>query len=107
MSEKLATNDLEAFWMPFTANRQYKRAPRLFVSAERMHYTTDDGRRVLLLGPQEQPPAEGGFPDKARAGQAPSEFVELGDARSGHVAVTHSDKSLDLRAVEADDSGLP
>ena len=47
MSAKLATNDLEAFWMPFTANRQYKRAPRLFVRAERMHYTTDDGRRVL------------------------------------------------------------
>ena len=47
MSAKLATNDLEAFWMPFTANRQYKRAPRLFVSAERMHFTTDDGRKVL------------------------------------------------------------
>ena len=47
MSAKLATNDLEAFWMPFTANRQYKRAPRLLVSAERMHFTTDDGRKVL------------------------------------------------------------
>ena len=47
MSAKLATNDLEAFWMPFTANRQYKRAPRLVVSAERMHFTTDDGRKVL------------------------------------------------------------
>jgi beta-alanine--pyruvate transaminase len=47
MSAKLATNDLEAFWMPFTANRQYKRAPRLFVRAEGMDFTTDDGRRVL------------------------------------------------------------
>ncbi len=47
MSARLATNDLEAFWMPFTANRQYKKAPRLIVSAEGMHYTTDDGRRVL------------------------------------------------------------
>jgi hypothetical protein len=47
MSAKLATNDLEAFWMPFTANRQYKRSPRLVVSAERMHFTTADGRRVL------------------------------------------------------------
>ena len=47
MSAKLATNDLEAFWMPFTANRQYKKAPRLIVAAERTHYTTDDGRRVL------------------------------------------------------------
>jgi beta-alanine--pyruvate transaminase len=47
MSARLATNDLEAFWMPFTANRQYKKAPRLLVSAERTHYTTDAGRRVL------------------------------------------------------------
>src|SRR3990170_4116455 len=47
MSARLATNDLEAFWMPFTANRQYKRSPRLVVSAEGMHYTTDDGRKVL------------------------------------------------------------
>src|SRR5262245_54438845 len=47
MSARLATNDLEAFWMPFTANRQYKRAPRVIVSAERTHYTTEDGRRVL------------------------------------------------------------
>ena len=40
-------NDLEAFWMPFTANRQFKKAPRLFVAAEGMHYTTHDGRQVL------------------------------------------------------------
>ena len=47
MNAKLATNDLEAFWMPFTANRQYKKAPRLLVSAEGMYYTAADGRRVL------------------------------------------------------------
>ncbi|MDR3374397.1 MAG: aspartate aminotransferase family protein [Ancalomicrobiaceae bacterium] len=40
-------NDLEAFWMPFTANRQFKQTPRMFVSADRMHYKTDDGRSVL------------------------------------------------------------
>src|SRR5215813_1829595 len=39
--------DLEAFWMPFTANRQFKAAPRIFVSAQDMHYTTEDGRKVL------------------------------------------------------------
>ena len=39
--------DLEAFWMPFTANRQFKAAPRMFVSAKDMHYVTDDGRKVL------------------------------------------------------------
>ena len=40
-------NDLRAFWMPFTANRQFKQAPRMFVAAEGMHYTTADGRQVL------------------------------------------------------------
>jgi beta-alanine--pyruvate transaminase len=40
-------NDLSAFWMPFSANRQFKKAPRMFVAAEGMHYTTADGRQVL------------------------------------------------------------
>jgi len=40
-------NNLEAFWMPFTANRQFKANPRMFVSAKDMHYVTADGRRVL------------------------------------------------------------
>lgn len=46
-SAPVRTNNLEAFWMPFTANRQFKQAPRMFVSADRMHYTTSDGRQVL------------------------------------------------------------
>ncbi|PPC85945.1 MAG: aspartate aminotransferase family protein [Hyphomicrobium sp.] len=47
MNVQTKPNDLAAFWMPFSANRQFKKAPRLFVGAERMHYITDDGRRVL------------------------------------------------------------
>jgi beta-alanine--pyruvate transaminase len=39
--------DLANFWMPFTANRQFKAAPRLFASAKDMHYHTVDGRQVL------------------------------------------------------------
>ncbi|MCA3734951.1 MAG: aspartate aminotransferase family protein [Phenylobacterium sp.] len=39
--------DLTAFWMPFTANRQYKEAPRLLVEASGMHYRTLDGDSVL------------------------------------------------------------
>jgi len=38
---------LEAFWMPFTANRQFKAAPRLLARAAGMHYWTPDGRRIL------------------------------------------------------------
>ncbi|HEX3914188.1 MAG TPA: aspartate aminotransferase family protein [Steroidobacteraceae bacterium] len=42
-----ATPDLDAFWMPFTANRQFKANPRLLASAKGMYYTTADGREVL------------------------------------------------------------
>ncbi|MEK0086156.1 aspartate aminotransferase family protein [Benzoatithermus flavus] len=38
---------LDHYWMPFTANRQFKAAPRMLVSAEGMHYVSDDGRPVL------------------------------------------------------------
>ncbi|MDY6948970.1 MAG: aspartate aminotransferase family protein [Pseudomonadota bacterium] len=47
MSPALTRNDLEAFWMPFTANRQFKEQPRLLARAEGMHYWTPDGRKVL------------------------------------------------------------
>lgn len=40
-------NNLDAFWMPFSANRQFKAAPRLLVAAQDMHYTSHDGRQVL------------------------------------------------------------
>jgi beta-alanine--pyruvate transaminase len=43
----LKPNDLAAFWMPFTANRAFKRRPRLVVRAKDMHYYTADGRAVL------------------------------------------------------------
>jgi beta-alanine--pyruvate transaminase len=39
--------DLAAYWMPFTANRQFKKAPRLLAKASGMYYWTDDGRQVL------------------------------------------------------------
>jgi beta-alanine--pyruvate transaminase len=38
---------LDAYWMPFTANRQFKKNPRLFVKSSGMHYWTDDGRQIL------------------------------------------------------------
>ena len=41
------TNNLEAHWMPFTANRQFKKNPRLLVRAKGMHYWSHDGRQVL------------------------------------------------------------
>ena len=41
------SNDLDAFWMPFTANRQFKKAPRMLVRASGMHYWDADGRQIL------------------------------------------------------------
>jgi beta-alanine--pyruvate transaminase len=35
------------FWMPFTANRQFKQKPRLLVEANGMYYRSDDGRQIL------------------------------------------------------------
>jgi beta-alanine--pyruvate transaminase len=40
-------NNLEAFWMPFTANRAYKSSPRLLARAEGMVYYTQDGQEVI------------------------------------------------------------
>ncbi|MDE3215573.1 MAG: aminotransferase class III-fold pyridoxal phosphate-dependent enzyme, partial [Gemmatimonadota bacterium] len=46
-TDSAATPSLDAHWMPFTANRAFKRAPRLLVTAKDMHYVAADGRRVL------------------------------------------------------------
>jgi beta-alanine--pyruvate transaminase len=40
-------NDLDSYWLPFTPNRAFKRAPRLFARAKDMHYFTPEGRAVL------------------------------------------------------------
>ncbi|HBK45508.1 MAG TPA: aspartate aminotransferase family protein [Xanthomonadaceae bacterium] len=42
-----APASMDAFWMPFTANRQFKAHPRLLASASGMHYRDVDGRRIL------------------------------------------------------------
>ena len=48
MSNRLnMPNDLRAFWMPYTANRQFKEAPRMLVAANGMYYTSADGRQIL------------------------------------------------------------
>jgi beta-alanine--pyruvate transaminase len=40
-------NDLAAHWMPFTANRAFKKNPRLLAGAKDMHYFTTDGRKLI------------------------------------------------------------
>ena len=41
------SSQLEAYWMPFTANRQFKANPRLLVGAKDMYYISPDGRQIL------------------------------------------------------------
>ena len=47
MTSRPVIDDLSNFWMPFTANRQFKSAPRLLESAKGMYYRSTDGRDVL------------------------------------------------------------
>ena len=39
--------DLSNYWVPFTANRQFKAMPRLFKAAHGNYYTTIDDRQIL------------------------------------------------------------
>ncbi|MBW8830180.1 MAG: aspartate aminotransferase family protein [Burkholderiales bacterium] len=41
------TKDLDAYWMPFTANRQFKKSPRMLAKAQGMHFWTPEGRQIL------------------------------------------------------------
>ncbi len=44
---RLRPNDLGAFWLPFTPNRDFKASPRLIARAEGMYFHSDDGRALL------------------------------------------------------------
>jgi beta-alanine--pyruvate transaminase len=43
----LTREQLEAYWMPFTANRHFKANPRILARAQGVHYWTIDGRQIL------------------------------------------------------------
>lgn len=44
---RYAANTLEYHWMPFTANREFKDSPRLFVRGEGVHYWNDRGDKII------------------------------------------------------------
>ena len=46
-AEIMAGLEQSALWMPYTANRQFKKAPRLLARAEGMYYWTPEGRKIL------------------------------------------------------------
>lgn len=47
VSDAHTPNDLDSWWLPFTANRAFKARPRLISRAKGMHYYTPDGRAVV------------------------------------------------------------
>ena len=44
-----AADHLDAFWMPFTANRDFKKKPRIISGASGHYYTTREGENVYDL----------------------------------------------------------
>ena len=46
MSEQLTQNQIDSYWMPFTANRQFKKDPRIITGAEGCYFTDADGRKI-------------------------------------------------------------
>ncbi|MGL5363746.1 MAG: aspartate aminotransferase family protein [Bosea sp. (in: a-proteobacteria)] len=46
-SSAAVPNDLEAFWMPFTANKSFKQNPRMISRAKDMFYYTPEGRPIM------------------------------------------------------------
>jgi len=45
--EKTMAKNMDAYWMPFTANRQFKKSPRLLARSQGMHFWTPEGREIL------------------------------------------------------------
>lgn len=43
----MSTENLEPYWMPFTSNRAFKKAPRMLTAAKGHYYTDADGRQLL------------------------------------------------------------
>lgn len=47
MNSHLTKSQLDAYWMPFTSNRQFKQDPRIIVAAEGCYFTDDAGREIF------------------------------------------------------------
>ena len=46
-AEPQATTTLQPYWMPFSANKEFKVEPRMFARAKGMYFYTPDGREVI------------------------------------------------------------
>ena len=46
MTNQTPNPAMDAYWMPFTANRDFKKSPRLIASAQGHHYISNEGRKI-------------------------------------------------------------
>ncbi len=47
MTTRMDPAYLEAHWMPFTGNREFKKHPRMIVGAEGAYYIDSDGKKIF------------------------------------------------------------
>jgi len=47
LDHNLVSEQLDAYWMPFTANRNFQANPRFIVSARGMYYTDSNGQEIM------------------------------------------------------------
>lgn len=47
MLNKAPSSNLSNYWMPFSNNRQFQANPTMFIGAEGMYYTRDNGAKIL------------------------------------------------------------
>ena len=46
-AEPQVSTSLQPYWMPFSANKEFKAEPRLFSRAEGMYFYTPDDKQVI------------------------------------------------------------
>ena len=76
---------LDAYWMPCTANRQFKAAPRMIVAASGTYYSDAEGRKIFD-GLSSHNEIEDAQPDHLKAGEAGCNVLPKTMLRSAGVA---------------------
>ena len=47
MNNSLTSKQLDSWWMPYTSNREFKQAPRIFTEAKGAYFKDSDGRKIF------------------------------------------------------------
>jgi uncharacterized protein (DUF2345 family) len=74
---------LDAHWMPYTGNRNFKANPRMVVSAQGAYFTMADGRRILVKKLIRLVKHHGQVAQEGRGSSLVELSAALGDAPAG------------------------